>query len=102
MIHLKRQLGADQFARPCAHEPIADAAVNAVDQRAANCLEAVRSFTAMQSRCRSSASPSVVHCEFFQLFGAPSVHCFKLVSLWNSTAAHELQLRDRKILLLEG
>ncbi|GFW72523.1 uncharacterized protein TNCV_3797511 [Trichonephila clavipes] len=28
MIHLKRQLGANQFARLCAHEPIADAAVD--------------------------------------------------------------------------
>ncbi|GFW24336.1 uncharacterized protein TNCV_605831 [Trichonephila clavipes] len=36
----------------------------AVDQRAANYLEeAVRSFTAMQSRCRSSHA-SVVHCQF--------------------------------------
>ncbi|GFV67625.1 hypothetical protein TNCV_4623051 [Trichonephila clavipes] len=61
LTHLKRQLGANQLARLYAHEPIADTAVDglptpvAVNQRAVNCLEeAVRSFTAMWSRCRSS------------------------------------------------
>ncbi|GFW95360.1 uncharacterized protein TNCV_2970821 [Trichonephila clavipes] len=44
-----------------------------IDLCAANCLEkAARSFTTMRSRCRSS-----IHCQFFELFGARSVHCFQ-------------------------
>ncbi|GFS76063.1 hypothetical protein TNCV_4666691 [Trichonephila clavipes] len=44
-------------------------------------------------------SPSVAYCQFF---GARRSTAFKLTSLWNCSAAHELLLRDRKILLLEG
>ncbi|GFX14892.1 hypothetical protein TNCV_1486341 [Trichonephila clavipes] len=51
---------------------------------------------------RSLTSPSVVHSQFFELFGARRSTAFKLASLWNCSAAHELLLRDRKILLLEG
>ncbi|GFV51815.1 hypothetical protein TNCV_1321711 [Trichonephila clavipes] len=47
-------------------------------------------------------SPSVVHCQFFKLFGAHRFTASELASLWNCYAAHELQLRDRRILLLEG
>ncbi|GFU88545.1 hypothetical protein TNCV_4442221 [Trichonephila clavipes] len=49
---------------------------------------------------RVLTSPSVVHWQFFQLFGAHRSTAFKLVSLWNSSAVHELH--DRKIILLEG
>ncbi|GFT43057.1 uncharacterized protein TNCV_3768981 [Trichonephila clavipes] len=44
-------------------------------------------------------SPSVDHC---QLFGARRSTASKLASLWNDSTAHELLLRDRKILLIEG
>ena len=75
-----------------------------VDQRAANCLEeAVRLFIALQNRFRSlMMSLSVFHCQFFELFGARQSTATKLASLWNCSAAHELLLRDRKILLLAG
>ncbi|GFY30988.1 hypothetical protein TNCV_1629611 [Trichonephila clavipes] len=112
MIHLKRQLGANQLARLCAHKPIANAAVDglltpvAVDQRAANCLEeAVRSFS---PSCGAGVdhhaltSLSVVHREFFELFSARRSAASKLASLSYCSTADELQLRDWKILLLEG
>ncbi|GFT83310.1 uncharacterized protein TNCV_3003821 [Trichonephila clavipes] len=77
----------------------------AVDQQASNCLdEAVRSFTTMRSRCRSSRADatSVVLCQFFELFDARRSTASKFASVWNCSAAHELLLRDRKILHLEG
>ncbi|GFX38714.1 uncharacterized protein TNCV_4188031 [Trichonephila clavipes] len=76
-----------------------------VHQCAANCLEeAVRLFAAMRIRCRSSRVDftSVVHCQFFELFGDHRSTAFKLASLWNCSAAQELLLCDRKNLLLEG
>ncbi|GFY26048.1 uncharacterized protein TNCV_1917981 [Trichonephila clavipes] len=76
-----------------------------VDQRSANYQEeAVQSFTVMQSRCRSSSADLtiVVHCQFFELFDAHQSTASKIASLWNGSAAHELLLRDIKILLLEG
>ncbi|GFU68038.1 uncharacterized protein TNCV_2823811 [Trichonephila clavipes] len=86
MINLKRQLGANQIARVCAHGPIADAAIDglptpvAVDQRAANCLEeAVLSFTVMRNRCRSSC-PDVTFrhpLPVFRVVRCSSVHCFQ-------------------------
>ncbi|GFX58276.1 hypothetical protein TNCV_4050341 [Trichonephila clavipes] len=58
----------------------------ALAQRAFNCLEeAVRSFTTMWRKCRSSCA----------------VTASKLTSLWICSAGHEFLLSDRKILLLE-
>ncbi|GFX88479.1 uncharacterized protein TNCV_2279471 [Trichonephila clavipes] len=65
----------------------------AVDQRAANCLkEAVRSFTAMQSRCRLSLSDDTF-CRpppVFQVVRGSSVHRFQTritVELFRCTRA---------------
>ncbi|GFX28119.1 hypothetical protein TNCV_424461 [Trichonephila clavipes] len=52
--------------------------------------------------CRTLPLPSVVNCQFFELFGACRSTASKLASLWKCSAAHELLLRDRKVLLLEG
>ncbi|GFW21090.1 hypothetical protein TNCV_2703301 [Trichonephila clavipes] len=55
-----------------------------IDQRAANYLEeAVRSFTTMRSRSRSSTltSSSVIHSQFFELFGAHRSTASNLASL---------------------
>ncbi|GFX46096.1 uncharacterized protein TNCV_2094141 [Trichonephila clavipes] len=52
----------------------------AVDQRAANCLgEAVRSFTAMWSRCRSSRADVIFRrpLPVFRVVRCSSVHCFQ-------------------------
>ncbi|GFX63500.1 palmitoleoyl-protein carboxylesterase NOTUM [Trichonephila clavipes] len=38
-------------------------------------------------------SPSVVHCQFFELFGAPWSTASKLASLWNCSTEHEFLLR---------
>ncbi|GFU78824.1 uncharacterized protein TNCV_4771871 [Trichonephila clavipes] len=51
----------------------------AVDQRVANCLEeAVRSFTAMRSRCRSPCADIIFRrpLPIFQVVRCSSVHCF--------------------------
>ncbi|GFX42746.1 uncharacterized protein TNCV_2197031 [Trichonephila clavipes] len=111
VIHLKRQLGVNQLARLCAHEPIADVAVDglprgvscikaplqtihgaadvdeadistrvAVDQRSANCMEeAVRSFTSMRSRCRSSRTVVTFRNQLpdFRVVWCSSVHGFQ-------------------------
>ncbi|GFY12180.1 uncharacterized protein TNCV_3097341 [Trichonephila clavipes] len=110
MIHQKRQLGANQLARLCAHEPIADAAIDgsprrrridiadistpvAADQRAAKCLEeAVLSFTAMHSRCRSSRADITLSrpLPVFRVVRCSSVHCFQAritVELFSCTRA---------------
>ncbi|GFV50194.1 hypothetical protein TNCV_621071 [Trichonephila clavipes] len=76
----EKQLGANHLDKLCAHEPIADAAIDG----------------------RALTSPSVVHWQFFELFGSRRSTASKLASLWNCSAAHELILRNRKILLLEG
>ncbi|GFV11554.1 uncharacterized protein TNCV_975461 [Trichonephila clavipes] len=78
----------------------------AVDQRAANC-RAIHYYGHSPLRGagvdrRALTSPSVVHCQFFELFGARRSTASKLTSLWNCSAAPELLLRDRKIPLLEG
>ncbi|GFY04475.1 hypothetical protein TNCV_4415631 [Trichonephila clavipes] len=71
----------------------------AVYQRAANYLEkSVRSFTAGVDR-HALTLPFVVSCQFLELFGARRSTASKLASLWNCSAAHELLLCDRKILL---
>ncbi|GFV41896.1 uncharacterized protein TNCV_1368551 [Trichonephila clavipes] len=52
----------------------------AIDQRAANCLEeAVRSLTAMRSRCRSSRTdvPFRHPLPVFRVVRCSSVHCLK-------------------------
>ncbi|GFX27509.1 uncharacterized protein TNCV_4995641 [Trichonephila clavipes] len=51
----------------------------AVDQRAANCLEeAVRSFTAIRSRCRSSSDVTFRRpLPVFRVVQCSSVHCFQ-------------------------
>ncbi|GFV61986.1 uncharacterized protein TNCV_4107891 [Trichonephila clavipes] len=77
----------------------------AVDQRTAKCLEeAVRSFTVMGSRCRSSRADVTFHrpLPVFRVARCSSVHCFQTASMWKGSTAHELLLRDRKILLFEG
>ncbi|PRD30683.1 UNVERIFIED_CONTAM: hypothetical protein NCL1_25673 [Trichonephila clavipes] len=77
----------------------------AVDQSVFNCLEeAVWSFTAMRADVdrHMPTSFSGNHCQFFELFGASQSPASKLASLRNCSAARELLLRDRKILLLEG
>ncbi|GFT97153.1 uncharacterized protein TNCV_3858141 [Trichonephila clavipes] len=72
----------------------------AVDQHAVNCLEeAVQLFTAMWSRCRSSAAASVVHFQFVELFGAHWSTASKFASLLKCSAALKLLLREG---LLEG
>ncbi|GFU49795.1 uncharacterized protein TNCV_2930621 [Trichonephila clavipes] len=98
MIHLKRQLGANQLAR-LSHEPIAVAAVDglptpvAIDQHATNCLEeTVWSFTAMQSRCRSLRADVTFRrpLPVFQVVLCSSAHCFQThitVELFRCTQA---------------
>ncbi|GFX76627.1 hypothetical protein TNCV_3163451 [Trichonephila clavipes] len=54
--------------------------------------EAVRPFTDMRSRCRSSRADVTF----------PSSIVTKLASLLNYSAVHELLLRNRKVLLLEA
>ncbi|GFU68064.1 piggyBac transposable element-derived protein 4 [Trichonephila clavipes] len=39
---------------------------------------------------RALTSPTVVHCQFFELFSARWFTASKLTSLWNCSAAHEL------------
>ncbi|GFW04672.1 uncharacterized protein TNCV_3897241 [Trichonephila clavipes] len=77
-----------------------------VDQLAANCLEeAVRSFAAMRSRCRSSRADVTFRrpLPVFRVVQCSSVHCFQiLITLWNCSVSHALLLHDRKILLLEA
>ncbi|GFY14141.1 uncharacterized protein TNCV_3613301 [Trichonephila clavipes] len=53
----------------------------ALDQRAANCLEeAVRSFTAMRSRCRSSSADVTFRhpLPVSRVVRCSSVHCFQI------------------------
>ncbi|GFW38390.1 uncharacterized protein TNCV_1332431 [Trichonephila clavipes] len=74
------------------------------DQCDDNCLEeAVWSFTPSRAGVDRHAltSPSVIHCQFFVLFGSRQSTASKLASLWNCSAAHELLFCDRKILLLK-
>ncbi|GFT06935.1 uncharacterized protein TNCV_1415041 [Trichonephila clavipes] len=77
----------------------------AVSQRAANCQEeAVRSFTAMRNRCQSLCTDITFRRPlpvFLKLFGARWSTTSKLALLLNCSAAHELLLHDRKILLLK-
>ncbi|GFS91581.1 hypothetical protein TNCV_1139911 [Trichonephila clavipes] len=74
----------------------------AVDQCAANCLGQAVLYS---PPCgpgvyhRALISLSVVHFQFFELSGARRSTASKLASLRNCLAAHELLLRDRKILL---
>ncbi|GFX31484.1 uncharacterized protein TNCV_433251 [Trichonephila clavipes] len=91
--------GCLEVARLCAHESIADAAVNglptpvAVDQCAAKYLEeAVRSFPAMWSRCRSSHADDTFRRQLpvFRVVRCSSVHCFQtriIVELFCCTRA---------------
>ncbi|GFY29843.1 uncharacterized protein TNCV_4071561 [Trichonephila clavipes] len=64
-----------------------------VDKRAANCLEkAVRSFTAMRNRCRSSFSDVTFRHPrpVFQVVRCSSIHCFQTritVELFRCTRA---------------
>ena len=51
---------------------------------------------------RVLTSSSVAHSQFLLLIGARQFTAFKLESPWNCSTAHELQLRYRKILILEG
>ncbi|GFX49527.1 transposon Tf2-8 polyprotein [Trichonephila clavipes] len=67
----------------------------AVYQHSANCLEELPSCVDH----RSLRLPFVVHCHFYELMGARRSIASKLTSLWNCSTAHELLLRDRKILL---
>ncbi|PRD31560.1 UNVERIFIED_CONTAM: hypothetical protein NCL1_23207 [Trichonephila clavipes] len=66
----------------------------AVDQRAANCLEeAVRSFTTMRSKCRSSYTEVTFRrpLPIFRVVRCSSVHCFQTritVELFRCTRAH--------------
>ena len=76
-----------------------------VDQRVANCLGKLYSYSppcgAVVDRS-ALASPSIVHCQIFESFGARRSTASKLVSLWNCFVAYELLLRCRKTFLLEG
>ena len=79
----------------------------ALDQHASNYLEeAVRSLTAVRSRCRSSRADVSFHR--YSQFSSCSVLVGSLLlsdifaSLWKYSAAHELLLLDRKILLVKG
>ncbi|GFW20220.1 hypothetical protein TNCV_1855441 [Trichonephila clavipes] len=49
---------------------------------------------------RALTSSSVIHRQFCEFFGFRRSTASKLASLWNCSAAHELLLPDRKILLL--
>ena len=76
-----------------------------IDQFTDNCLKkAVRSFTAMQSRCRLSCSDITFRrlLPVFRVVLFSSVHFFEIASLCNYFASHELLLRDRDITLHEG
>ncbi|GFV75173.1 hypothetical protein TNCV_3190221 [Trichonephila clavipes] len=68
----KTKLSANKLARLCAHEPIADAAVDdlptsvAVDQHAANCRRKLYGHSPPYGEdvdCRALMSPSIVHCQ---------------------------------------
>ncbi|GFW62133.1 uncharacterized protein TNCV_1685641 [Trichonephila clavipes] len=77
----------------------------AVDQHPANCLEkALRSFTAMRISCRSSHIDVTFLRSLlvFNLFRAVRSTASKLASLWICFVAHDLLLRDRKVIHLEG
>ncbi|GFV23411.1 hypothetical protein TNCV_4781231 [Trichonephila clavipes] len=47
-------------------------------------------------------SPSVVHSQFFELFGARRCIASKLASLWNCSSAHELLLRSKTLNLIRN
>ncbi|GFV41125.1 uncharacterized protein TNCV_2667161 [Trichonephila clavipes] len=76
----------------------------AVDQRVANCLEeALRSFTTMWNRYRSSRFDIFRRpLQVFRVVRCSSVHCFETRISVELSAAHELLLRDMKILILKG
>ncbi|GFV42831.1 uncharacterized protein TNCV_3580811 [Trichonephila clavipes] len=69
-------------------------ALAAVNQLSTNCLEeAVRSFTAMLSRCRSSCADVTFRhpLPVFRVVRYSSVYCFQTrITLWNCSAAYEL------------
>ncbi|GFX43354.1 uncharacterized protein TNCV_4873741 [Trichonephila clavipes] len=72
----------------------------AVDQRAANCLGKVYGHSPPYGagiNRHALTSPSVVHCQFFELFGARRSPASKTcITLWNCSTTHELLLRDMK------
>ncbi|GFW43233.1 hypothetical protein TNCV_1349961 [Trichonephila clavipes] len=88
MIHLKRQLGANQLARLCVYEPIADTAVNGLSHSPPCGVGIDR---------HALTSPSVIHCQFFELFGARRSTASKLASLCTRAPAAR-----KEIVLLEG
>ena len=97
MIHLKKNFVPISLPGICDVDELMKTLVYSqqYDQRAANCLEEdVRLFTTMWSRCRSS--PFIAQCQFFGLFGYRPSTSSKLASPWNSSAAHELLLRNSK------
>ncbi|GFU22132.1 hypothetical protein TNCV_2060191 [Trichonephila clavipes] len=68
----------------------------AVDQRAAKCLEELYGHSppcgSGVDRC-TLTSPSVVHCQLFELFDARRSTASKLASLWNFFAAQQVHGR---------
>ncbi|GFU27572.1 uncharacterized protein TNCV_282931 [Trichonephila clavipes] len=64
----------------------------AVDQRTANYLKEYGHSPSCGAGVDRHAlkSPSIVHCQFFELFGAHRSTASKLASPWNCSAGHEL------------
>ncbi|GFV62020.1 uncharacterized protein TNCV_4108231 [Trichonephila clavipes] len=58
----------------------------AVDQRVSNCLEESAPPCGASVDRHALTSPSVIHSQFFELFGARRSTASKLVSLWNCSA----------------
>ncbi|GFS89315.1 uncharacterized protein TNCV_3399891 [Trichonephila clavipes] len=73
-----------------------------VDQRSTNCLEeAVRSFTGSRFRSLRSDVNFRRPLPVFLVVRCSSVHCFQTRITVELFSAHELLLRNRKILLLK-
>ena len=117
IIHLKRQIGANQLARLCAYEPLADAAIDGLPL-GGSCIKALlhvvhgvadvnelskpifvhlyqeinllstalRKLYDFSPPCGAGVdrhaltSPSVVHCQFFELFRSRRSTASKLAS----------------------
>ncbi|GFV01618.1 hypothetical protein TNCV_2962111 [Trichonephila clavipes] len=105
MVYLRRILYKGILARSSRysrHRPI-DLAESSSSRRKGclNCLEVtVRPFKDMRTRCLSS-HVDVTTSSFFELSDACRSTASKLASLCNCSVAHELLLRDWKILLHE-
>ena len=82
-IRYKGTLSSTPHCSRCRRINEVDISTSVVDQHATNYPdEAVLSFTAMRSRCRSSRF-DVIPCQFLELFGARRSTASRLTSFWN-------------------